>query len=143
MFSEFNVIYFALIGLIIQYGLPILNSKKFILSFVLLLVFSTQYVFSPFEENNMLFIMFIGLGLLICILGYKHSKKIEGKIITYINQHIIGTNTYIVSISDVDKIVEKDLKELSVINNKEKYIKNIIEVLLKKGLIPKYINVIE
>ena len=52
------------------------------------------------------------------------------------------SNDYRISVSKIIEIVDKDLKELSIINDK-KYIKETIDIFKKKSMIPHIIKIID
>lgn len=139
---QLTILFVSLVS-IIQLYLPVLFSVKYILLLILSFVYSLKFLFFSFDENSIFFLMFGGLVSVILFLGYKKSKKVEGQIIDFVNQQIIGTTTYSVSILEIKKIIEKDLRDISFSNNQDKTIKDIIEVLSNKGLVPSYIKLVE
>ncbi len=141
--EQFYMMIFGLIAPII-YKLPILGTKKFIILSVSMLVWLPFVLSRPssFISNE----VWIGVSIFIfyvLYLGYKHSKYIESVIILYVNQQIMESSDYRISISKIIEIVDEDLKELSIINDKDKYIKETIEIFKKKSIIPPSIKIIE
>lgn len=142
MLHEFYGIFLVGIITIIQY-LPILGSRKFILLIISSIIASPVLFLNFSFENPEIWILVVTPSIAyINYLGYKHSKYIESMIILYVNQQILESNNFVISISEIIKLVDKDLEELSIITNKEKYIKSTIEVLKKNNTLLPTIQII-
>ena len=133
MSEQFYIIILAILAPIV-YKLPILATKKFVTLFLATIMWLTFVLSSPSKvvmyEIWILISIFI---FYILFVGYRITKQIESKIITYVNEQINILNTTI-ELSHVLFLVDVHLDELAVISDKKKFIQDTLEILNKKNI---------